>query len=852
MHAGWRIAINSLSAKRGRSFLIILAVACAAGMVLTASITVGSISTSIRDILVDMLGRADVRLRHTTQGRIDEALIDDVLVWPEVEAFAPRLTANIEVTNVRNKQTDVFTGQGVSFDREWEFRPPEILDGRLPDNDSEVLIDPGVAGRIGARVGDELILGSWGKQQSCTVVGVQERMRLAILQTPEVRLDLKTLQELAGYEDRLTEIDVVLKSGCEVPVVIEAHGGSLPRFVELVPSDLILAGLDRLLRAGTLMEALTAMLCFLAAAFIILIGMTTAVTERWREIGMLRCIGARRIQIFWSQLCIGILLGSIGGLLGIPIGYAFALLIMKLYGKYIRGGLEFSVSGTVTVFLVALAAGVAGSLLPAIGASRVTPMQAVRVRSRMPRRRGLAIVTIIAALLLVLHQVFIQIPDNEQVVIWLYLILGGPMMIVGWFLMAVPVTRLIATIASRPLTWLFRLPAGHLLGTVQATPYRHGFTAGALMMGLAAMIATWSYGEGVINDWIGRIQFPGAFVHAWTGLDDDDLTYVRDQPWITNANPITYFKVPVTGQHLFGIKGIALERGNVVGFEPAAFFGMTNIEWAQGDEESAIRRLENDEYTMLVAREFLVARGIGVGDTLTLGPEDNLHEFEIVGVVSSPGLDIISSVFGIQGAVHEQAIHCVFMARSEAKRCFDNDDIVLIQFSVDPSVSDEEAKQRLAGHLGPAQFGSGRQIKKYIIEVTDGMMLLCGAIAFTVMIIASLGMANVIAANVAARRYEYGVLRACGSSRGLLVRLVLAEGILIAGGASIIGMGLGFNDAINAAFIARMMMGIEVAPVFPVVPVCIGMVGLFVLAMLAALPPAVRLAMASPRSLLGG
>jgi hypothetical protein len=59
------------------------------------------------------------------------------------------------------------------------------------------------------------------------------------------------------------------------------------------------------------------------------------------------------------------------------------------------------------------------------------------------------------------------------------------------------------------------LPPTLLGRTVAATPFRHGFTAGAMMAGLALMISIWINGGSVLRDWLAKIEFPDAFVNGF-------------------------------------------------------------------------------------------------------------------------------------------------------------------------------------------------------------------------------------------------------------------------------------------------------------------------------------------------
>jgi len=432
-------------------------------------------------------------------------------------------------------------------------------------------------------------------------------------------------------------------------------------------------------------------------------------------------------------------------------------------------------------------------------------------------------------------------PQSEQVAFWLGVSVGLFAMVLGFFLLSVIVVAVLNALCARWLSSLFRIPPGMLSGSVQATPYRHGFTAGALMLGLAAMVSLWSTGEALVKDWITPIEFPDAFVVNMTGIPEERVHALANEEFIENICTISTFRVPVADGPIFGVEAIAPRNVFLVVFEPAPFFEMTNLEWVQGDEETATSRMIEGG-SILVAREFLAARGIGVGDTLRLGPENNAHEFAIVGVVSSPGLDIATSMYGIQGEFHEQAVHCVFISRDDAIAYFGNDMIQMVQFDLADGISNEEAKDRIREVIRAGQFGSGREMKQYLLESAEALLAVSSTFAVLGMIIAGFGMANVIAANVSARRFEYGVLRAVGASRGVLIRLVLAEGVIIALAASVVGTAMGLYDALNTAYFQEKLIGLVIRPRVPLWPIASGWLFLIAIAIIAALPPILILA----------
>lgn len=619
----------------------------------------------------------------------------------------------------------------------------------------------------------------------------------------------RVLPDGADTKGKLTAIEISLRPGFTPDAVVAAHSAGLGPEVILSTSTKVTAGLESNIEASRLGFLLATVMAYLAATFIITTAMSTGVTERLRELGMLRAIGAMKGQLARSQLAGGLVIGVLGAGVGVPLGIAMAWSLLEYFRDTLDVTLEIPTWGVAISGLGAVGAGLLGAAFPAWKASRVSPLEALASRSVPPGRRGVVIVLGVGLLLAGVHVLTATVIRDGQVRFWTYLLAGLPSLVTGFFLLSVPVMMLVTRAFSSVVSRGLGLPRHLLARGILATPYRYGFTAGSMMMGLALMVGIWTQGRAVRQDWLGKLDFPDAFV-AGLNLNEASLDTVRALPEVTDACAITLQPIETDS---FGIKALQRLGSTFIAFEPEKFFAMAKPIWVQGDLKSALARLHRGG-AVIVAREFTTARGLGLGDHITVRANGREFSFEIAGVVTSPGLEVVSQFFSIGEDFTQQSVHAVFGTREDLKDKFGSDAVHLIQIGLRPGADDALAvkhiKDALAGE-GILDAGSGRAIKRQINQFVHNGLLAFSCVALAAMLIAGLGVANLIIAGINARQYEFGVLEAIGASRGLVGRLVLGEAVLIAIAAALLGTWMGLQGVFGVQHVDQKLLGVTLS-----------------------------------------
>ena len=857
MRGLWPFARRSLLGRRGRTALLISAVALASSLVVAVTSGMRTAQSNLEASIARAMGATDVRIVHRYAQPFDASLLDEVREWSGVARVAGRLGGSITLSNEgapddagRPRRATV-QARGVDPGEDAFFREVEIEEGRRIAGPREIVLDPASARALKAEVGGTLRIVRFGKPLEVAVVGIYKRPVLGALQRPLVEIDLPTLADATRREGRLTAIAIALDEGVDAEIFAAARAETLVDPMLCEPAERVRTGLDKQVAGSELSVLIATVIAFLSCAAIVATGMTTAVLDELREMGIARAIGASRRQLFGAQLVVGGAIGSIGGLIGIPLGIGLVSILAAIYAEFIPAGPAFEPRGALLAFAGAALSGILGGLFPAIRAARISPLEAIAIRARPPRA-ALVWLAALAGLAGIGVWGLGLIPESRDTRFWIYVLATLPILHIAWFLLSVPITVVVGRLASPLLERVLGLPRGLLAGSVARMPWRLGCTAGALMVAVSILVSTRSNGDAIIRDLRERVRFADGFVFSTSGLSPEEQSRIGGLEGVDAALPIGYLPLKVAGEQVFGVEGLGPSNVVCVGFEPKPFLEMNRLDWIEGSPETAIPRLEQGD-AILVAPEFLIARGLGVGSTLRLGSGKHEADFEIVGVVTAAGLDIATQTFGMRQIYMEQAVSCVFMSFDAVAEHFDTREAYIMQLKLAAGLDEdgEEALGRAVADAVPgAVFSSGRAIRGFVDEIGGTILAVTGTVALAALVLAAIGVGSVVAAGISARTREFGVLRSIGGSTRVLVALVLGETVVLALASLVSGTALGLQLAWMGVALYRDFAGLRLAWVVPFGPLAVGAAIVVAVALLAAMPAVIRLARKPARALL--
>jgi len=411
---------------------------------------------------------------------------------------------------------------------EFEARPIELVQGRYPERLDEIVIDMRVAQRlswayaqqtrsgqgpdlladpgayldkphptpgqtvesqreaqrlnagVGPRLGSVLTVPRlFGRARTLTVVGIAAPAPIG--GKPIAFTTIETLDALARTKNQLSDIELKLEQDIDPEAFVEQHKDEVFPQALLQTTGRITSGVEQNMQASQLGFVLISVIALISAAFIITTGLTTGVAEQQRTLAVLRAIGAQRHQLAIAQLLVGVIVAGLGVLVGLPVGIGLGFLLSRIFDQQMSQGLVIPpVMLTLTV-LGAVLAGLLGAMWPAWRAASLSPLRAMTVRASPMSLKGIALIGTCGVLGIGSMLAIVLTLADTDMFFYIYVSLGLPAMFLGYFLASVPLVVLIAMLCSRPISMLFGLPPQLLGRTVRATPYRHGFTAGALM-----------------------------------------------------------------------------------------------------------------------------------------------------------------------------------------------------------------------------------------------------------------------------------------------------------------------------------------------------------------------------------
>jgi putative ABC transport system permease protein len=662
------------------------------------------------------------------------------------------------------------------------FNPITLASGHWAEGPRQVVIDSATAANKHYKVGDVISAKGDGPVRSYTVVGLGKISGVSIGGATLAIFDVPTAASIlnkSGYDN----VSVAAKPGVPPTRLAAEIKPLLPPVAEVRTGSQQASHDATQITAGTSLvkDILLAFggIALFVGAFVIFNTISITIAQRTRELATLRTLGASRRQVRRSVMLESFVIGLAASVVGLFAGLGLA---KGLNAAFIAIGVDLPQAGTVLAgrtIIVSLLVGtlvtLAAGLFPAIRATRVPPISAVREGAVLPtsrhahRRPYVAGAVMLLGLAVIVQALFAT--SGAQSVLML-LGAGTLLLFIGVALVSSYVVRPLASVVGRPARALGGAAGRLAVANSVRNTSRTAATAAALMIGLALIAFVATLGAGLRNS-----------------TKDALRTQVKADYVLTPSSTGTGSFPTQTATALASTRGVELvsavrsDRANVAGarttvggVDPATIGGVYRFAWKNGSD-AVLSHLGDGA---IVESGYATKHHLRVGSTFTLqSPNGTTRRVTVAATYHPPQADPVLPIVVISQATFDST----FPTPQDAQA------FVKVDGGPGPATT-AELKHALTAYPDAKIQTRAAWVTAQAKSVDQVLDLFYVLLALSV-IISLFGMINTLVLAVFERTRELGMLRAIGMSRRQTRRMIRHESIVTALIGAALGLPLG-------------------------------------------------------------
>jgi len=836
-----RAELRGLLGRKLRTILTAIAIVLGVAMVSGTYVLTDSIDKAFSSIFTDVRKGSDVVVtgkaatstnNGSTAPTLPDSLLGKIRGLPGVRTAEGGVNGDAHLIGPNGKAI-AFGGApnlGFSVSRpDSPFNPLTLVEGSWPHG-AEVVVDRGTAKKKHLAVGQEIGVQSQGPIVRLKISGLVKFGSVGLGGATLAGFDLPTARKLFDKPGAFDEIDIAAKSTVTdkellkqvrsvIPANAQARSGAEQAAQDAKDTDSFISFLRSFLLAF-------GGIALFVGSFVIANSLSITIAQRTREFATYRTMGATRRQVLRAIFAEALVIGIVASVVGLFLGLALAKGLFRLFDSLgftlPNSGIVFATRTVIVSLLVGVIVTLVASMRPAIRATRVPPIAAVREGATLPPSRFARFRTVGSALLTaagfaaLLFGLFGKGLGTAGVLLWMGV--GALLIFIGVSLLSV---RFI-----RPLAWALGWPATRLGGTAgllardnaRRNPQRTASTAAALMIGLALVTLVAMLASGI------TASFRGAVNKIWTNADYAITAQNNFDPIpVAAANAVS--RAP-------GVEAVANVRtGDARAFQKNFFATAVNppggtmfhLDWKQGSQ-AVFSHLGSDG--AFVDDGYAKKHHLEIGSPVDMTFASGAHKtFFVRGIFNPP---TGGSPFG--SVTISQSAWDKLNANPENLYSF-----VRVRGGNTPQ--NAAALDRILKAF-PNAKASTRQ--KFIDNQISGLNAILNVfyVLLALSVIVSLfGIVNTLVLTVFERTREIGMLRAIGMTRRQVRRMIRHESVITAliGGA----LGIGLGIVLGTLLVARVDFIVFSLPVSSLVAFAVAAI---VVGVLAAIFPARRAA----------
>jgi putative ABC transport system permease protein len=831
------LSFRNLRARVQRTLLTAIGIVLGVGIVFGVITLSDTMSSTFRELYSRAFGAAEVTVTAAGgSGTFDEGVVEKIRGYKGVKSAAPRLSLPASLILDRKQENGLPEVQsmrlfGVEPESAALATGFELAEGRFPRGGRELTLDGGSAESAGLKVGDRVTVGTPRGPEKLRLVGFLRIPGGSFGGFGFGMAPLPYAQEAFDEPGRISGIAVEPADRTSISELRERLDRGLGEGLQAERSETRTQQMSNQLQGFKISLLFFAGTALFVGAFLVFNALSMTILERTRELGMLRALGSTRAMIARSVIGEALILGCLGSVLGVLFGYGMAKGLVYLFGRaflFEITELVLSPFALVSAIVVGVAVTVLAALYPALRAGRVSPVEAMRARSgttggarrarlvsRLAPLLGLLLVGIAAPWIYYLAK---NLSANLDGLVYA----SGIAAVIGAFLgvsLVIPVlVRPLAALFSPILRLLFGVEGRMAAANATRNRGRTALTAAALMVGISLVVAFAALGGSVL----GSIR---------SYLDDSLGSDYVVQPASQNSD-VTFSRE--LAEKIGGIPGVEKttslastflrdgEEVNVVFGVDQNYPEIFRVNYAAGGPD-AFSELEDGG--ALVGKQLAETRKLHVGSKIALPSPKGLRKYRVEGIVDN---DIIGGGAGI------------YLSRETLARDFNEREGEFLAIKAAPGTDRDTLTREIKEVLGDyPQFSlySNAEWKAQIESDFNRQYVFFYAIMGVSVAVSAFGVVNTLSMSVFERTREIGILRAVGTTRLQVGRLVIDEGIVI----SLIGclVGVGVGSALGYLFVLGSGAGgFEVNFYYPSLPALAALFSGLLIGVFAGLLPA--------------
>ena len=782
----WRTTLKSISSHKRRLLATCSAVLLGVAFLSGTLVLGDTMSNGFGDMFAEANAGTDALVRSSVEvgeadfaerGLVDRSLVDRIAAVDGVAAVEPRIEGTGRIVGadgdpLGGNGPPTVAGNWIADDT---LNPYDLAEGRAPAAPGEVVIDTAAAEEGDLAVGDATTVrtpdpievtivglatfGSSDSQGPITYAGF----------TPEF-----AEQVLMAEPGKASSIVVSAESGVSQAELVERIDAVLPDGVESLTGAELTAEMEDGIQQDFLGFFETFLLVFagvalVVATFSIYNTFSILVAQRTRESALLRALGASRGQVMRSIAAEALVVGVLASLGGIVVGLGLAsglLALMDAMGMTMpASSLVLSTGSVVTSVAVGVVVTLAASLAPAVRASRIAPLAALRdaavdrSASSWVRAVAGAVVTGLGVAAAVGGATGGELPLTG---------LGALLTLVGVIMLGPVVARPAAALLGAPQAARRGMSGTLARRNSMRNPKRTAGTASALMIGVAVVSLFTVVAASIkqsIDDTVDE-QFAGDLVvvsdgFGLGGLSTDLAPAVGELPEVAAVSAGGNAPVRADG-----------EDEIAAAFDPPTIESVVDVGLVEGSLAGV------DAGQVAVSEAYAEDHGLALGAPLRVDYADGVTEHPTVGAIYA-NEDLIGEIVLPKDA---------FLPHTAQPTDF----AVMIALAEGVSEADgEQAVQQVADRFGSPDVQTDAEYTDSVAGQVDQMLNVVYVLLLLAIVIALMGIANTLSLSIHERTRELGLLRAVGQSRRQLRAMVRGEAFTVALFGTVGGVGLG-------------------------------------------------------------